>query len=285
VIVPAGASLLVALAVLLAAAALWELAGSRGEEVTSAIWSAAASLTGGRLRTLAEAALWLRIPERIERAGLANRLSIGAVLTGKLGGAALGAVLGVFAAPAAPGRLGIVVMLGLPAAGFVAPEALLERAARLRAARLRAALPDALDLLAVGTAAGRSPQRVLGEISSASVPGEPLAAELAVAVAEIECGTSQRDAIARLRDRVPGAGLGALAAALERSRRFGSPLAEQLHEQAASLRRDARRRIEERAARAAPKIQLVVALVLVPSVLLMIVAGLVANSDALFGAF
>jgi len=283
--VPGGAPLLVAVAVLLAAAGLWELAGSRGEEMSRAFWSGAASLSGGRLRTLAGAALWLRIPERIERAGLAGRTSVGAVVAGKLGGAALGAIFGVIAAPAAPGRLGFVVMLALLAAGFVAPEALLERAARRRAARLRAALPDALDLLAVGTAAGRSPQRVLGEISGASTPGEPLAAELAVAVSEIECGTAQPEAIARLRDRVPGAGLGALAAALERSRRFGSPLADQLHEQAASMRRDARRRIEERAARAAPKIQLVVALVLVPSVLLVIVAGLVANSDALFGAF
>lgn len=282
---PGGTGLLIAIAVLLTAGAVWELAGSRGEEVSRAFWSGAASLSGRRLRTLAEAALWLRIPERIERAGLKNRISIGAVLAGKLGGAALGAMCGAVAAPAAPGRLGFVVMLALPAAGFVAPEALLERAARRRAARLRSALPDALDLLAVGTAAGRSPQRVLGEISSAATPGEPLAAELAVAVADIECGMPQRDAIARLRDRVPGAGLGALAAALERSRRFGSPLADQLHDQAASMRRDARRRIEERAARAAPKIQLVVALVLVPSVLLVIVAGLVANSDALFGAF
>jgi tight adherence protein C len=281
---PGGGAALIAVAVLLGAAGVWELAGSRGEEVGRVVRSTAASLSGGRLRTLAEAALWLRIPERLERAGLARRVSIGAVFAGKLGGACLGAVLGVVAGPAAPGRLAIVVMLALPAAGFLAPEALLERAARRRAARLRAALPDALDLLAVGTAAGRSPQRVLGEISNASTPGEPLAAELAVAVTEIECGTPQREAIASLRDRVPGAGLGALAAALERSRRFGSPLAEQLHEQASSLRRDARRRIEERAARAAPKIQLVVALVLVPSVLLMIVAGLVANSDALFGA-
>jgi tight adherence protein C len=281
---PGGAPVLLAIAVLLAAAGVWELAGSRGEELGRAFSSTAASLSGGRLRTLAEAALWLRIPERLERAGLADRVSIAAVFVGKLGGAALGAVLGVLAGPAAPGRLTIVVMLALPAAGFLAPEALLERAARRRAARLRAALPDALDLLAVGTAAGRSPQRVLREISSAATPGEPLAAELAVAVTEIECGAPQRDAIARLRDRVPGAGLGALAAALERSRRFGSPLAEQLHEQASALRRDARRRIEERAARAAPKIQLVVALVLVPSVLLIIVAGLVANSDALFGA-
>jgi tight adherence protein C len=273
-----------ALAVLLAAAGLWELAGTRGEEVGHALRSTAGALSGGRWRTLAGAAIWLRIPERLGRAGLADRLPVAAVLAAKIAGAALGAVLGSLAAPAAPGRLGIVVMLALPAAGFIAPEALLERAARRRAARLRTALPDALDLLAVGTAAGRSPQRVLGEISSAATPGEPLAAELAVAVTEIECGTPQREAIARLRDRVPGAGLGALAAALERSRRFGSPLAAQLHEQASALRRDARRRIEERSARAAPKIQLVVALVLVPSVLLMILAGLIANSDALFGA-
>jgi tight adherence protein C len=273
-----------ALAVLLAAAGLWELAGTRGEEVGHALRSTAGALSGGRWRTLAGAAIWLRIPERLERAGLADRLPVAAVLAAKIAGAALGAVLGSLAAPAAPGRLGIVVMLALPAAGFIAPEALLERAARRRAARLRTALPDALDLLAVGTAAGRSPQRVLGEISSAATPGEPLAAELAVAVTEIECGTPQREAIARLCDRVPGAGLGALAAALERSRRFGSPLAAQLHEQASALRRDARRRIEERSARAAPKIQLVVALVLVPSVLLMILAGLIANSDALFGA-
>ena len=82
---------------------------------------------------------------------------------------------------------------------------------------------------------------------------------------------------------MPGAELGALATALERSRRFGSPLADQLHEQASSLRRDSRRRIEDRAAKAAPKIQLVVALVLVPSVLLLIAAAVLAHSDQLLG--
>jgi membrane protein DedA with SNARE-associated domain len=42
---------------------------------------------------------------------------------------------------------------------------------------------------------------------------------------------------------------------------------------------------EERAARAAPKIQLVVALVLVPSVLLMITAGLIAHAGKLLVGF
>jgi tight adherence protein C len=72
---------------------------------------------------------------------------------------------------------------------------------------------------------------------------------------------------------------------MDRSRRLGSPLADQLQRQAGSLRRDQGRLVAEHAARAAPKIQLVVALVLVPSVLLMIVAGLVANADRLLVGF
>lgn len=274
---------LVAVAVMLGAAALWELAGSRGEEVGRSIRRVAASLSGGRVRTMAGAALWLGIPQRLRRAGLAERVPVQAVLAAKAAGVAVGVALAAVTSPALPARLAVLLTLALPVAGFVAPEALLERAARRRRARIRAALPDALDLLAVGTAAGRSPATVLGEISSHR--SGPLAAELAVAVAEIDCGVPQRHAIAAIRERVAGAELGAFASALERSRHYGSPLAEQLHDQAASLRGQARRRVEEHAARAAPKIQLVVALVLVPSVLLMILAALIAHSDALLGAF
>lgn len=270
-----------ALAVLLAFAAVWEIVGSRGEELRRALRLGAAALSGGRVRSLAEAALWLGLPERIARAGLAGRLSPGAVLVAKCAGALAFAGLATVAAPATPGRLGLTLAIALTAAGFIAPDALLERAARRRRARVIAALPDALDLLAVGAAGGRGPAAVLGEISATT--GGPLATELAGAVAEIECGSSVSDAVDRMRSRIQGAELGALAATLERSRRYGSPLADQLREQATALRRDARRRVNERAARAAPKIQLVVALVLVPSVLLTIVAALIAHSDALLG--
>jgi tight adherence protein C len=124
----------------------------------------------------------------------------------------------------------------------------------------------------------------LASIAATGAAG-PLTSELARTVAEVECGQPLRDALAALRRRVPGAEVGALAAALERSRTYGSPLAEQLHLQATGLRRAARRRIEDRAARSAPKIQLVVALVLVPSVLLALAAALVAHSDELLGQF
>jgi len=84
-----------------------------------------------------------------------------------------------------------------------------------------------------------------------------------------------------MRRRTPGPELAALAAAIDRSRIHGTPLADQLRRQSAGLRIEQHRLLTDHAARAAPKIQLVVALILVPSVLLMIVAALVANSDVL----
>jgi tight adherence protein C len=253
-----------------------ELSNTAG---TSASSSAASALRG----PWARAANWLDLPERLRRSGLEARLPLPALLLAKLAGGCFGAILALGAAPAAPGRIGIAVALGLPVAGFFVPDALLEREARRRRRRLVAALPDALDLLAVSVASGRGPGEGLAQLARA---GEgPLAEEMRIAVAELSCGSPLGATLTALRTRVPGSEIATLVASIERSRRFGSPLAEQLRRQASALRRDSRRAVEERAARAAPKIQLVVALVLVPSVMLMIVAGLIANAGTLLSGF
>jgi tight adherence protein C len=244
-----GAGLLAAVAALLAAAAAREMAGGR----------------------------------RLPLARLESRLSLSPLLIGKLCGGGAGGLLGLLVSPAAPGRSALLVAIGMPAAGFFVPDALLERRARRRHRRLVAALPDALDLLAVSAASGRGPAAGIEQLARASEG--PLAEELRLAVAELSCGLPLATALDSLRRRVPGSELATLVAAIERSRQFGSPLADQLRRQAGSLRRDSRRATEERAARAAPKIQLVVALVLVPSVLLMIAAGLIANAGTLLAGF
>lgn len=224
----------------------------------------------------------LRLSARLARAGLTERISMRAVLAAKLGGAVAGVLWAMVMAPAAPSRLAWVVAVGLPAAGFLAPDAWLERQARARLRVLRAGLPDALDLLAVGTAAGRSPMAGLSELGRGD---GPLARELAMLSAESGCGSPQSEALASLRRRAPVREVAAMCGVIERSRRYGSPLADQLREQATALRGIQRRRIEEHAARAAPKIQLAVALLLVPSVLLMIAAGLLANVDRFMSGF
>lgn len=249
-----GAGLLAAIAVLLGAAG--------GREVLS-----------GRLPDLA----------RVPLAKLPLGISSPTLLIAKLLGIFAGALAGIVAAPAAPGRLAILVLVGFPAAGFIAPDALRARRARQRRRRLVAALPDALDLFAVSAGSGRGPAAGIEQLAKA---GEgPLAEEMRLTLAELSCGVPMSAALESLRRRVPGSELATLVAAIERSRRFGSPLADQLRRQSASLRAASRRATEEHAARAAPKIQLVVALVLVPSVLLMIAAGLIANAGTLLAGF
>ncbi len=200
----------------------------------------------------------------------------------KSASALAGGLAALAVAPAAPGRLSALVAIGMPVAAFFAPEALRERRLRLRRRLLLSALPDALDLLAVAAASGRSLGAGFADLAKAG--NGPLAEELRMMAAELSCGAPLSAALAGFRSRVPCGEVAALCAAIERSRRLGSPLAEHLRRQATGLRRDQRRAVEERAARAAPKIQLVVALVLVPSVLLMIAAALIANADVLLGS-
>jgi tight adherence protein C len=267
-------------AVVLAAAAVHELGSGRRGPSARKVERFAAILERAGAKRFAQALLPVGLGARLERAGLAAKVTPAVFVTGKLAGLLLGGLLAVACAPAVPARTLPVMALALSAAGLLLPEALVERAARRRKALVLAALPDALDLLAVGVAAGRSADRVMKEIAAAT--SGPLTTELAIALAELECGTPRQAALDAVARRVPGPELAGVAAALERSRRYGSPLAGQLHDHAAALRREASRALEERAARAAPKIQLVVALMLVPSVLLMLLAALVAHAGALF---
>ena len=275
--------LLAAGCALLVAAALWELVGGLGESASTVLRRRVLRRLGRATPTWGSGMLVGGAERRIERAALEGRVSTSALIAAKLGSLVLAFPVALAAAPVAPGRLGSLVLVGVPGAAFMGPDLLLERIARARRERVAAALPDALDLMATGASSGRGAGALLGEAMRNS--GGPLREELARTVASIECGTSQEESLRALRERAAGGTLGSLAAALERSRRHGSPLSRALHEQAGSLRQDQRRAIGERAARAAPKMQLVVALLLVPSVLLIVAAAIVANTGSLLPSF
>jgi tight adherence protein C len=276
------ALLLAAGALLLCLAAAVELVPARERPAARGSSEPVGQLSGRTLPRLAVLDDRLGLSSRLARAGIADRISGLSLLAAKLAASLAGVLWAMVVAPAAPSRLAWVLAVGLPAAGFLGPDAWLERRARRRLRVLRAGLPDALDLLAVGAAAGRSPLAGLAELGG----GEgPLARELAMVSAESSCGLSQSETLESLRRRAPVREVGAMCGVIERSRRYGSPLADQLRDQATALRGMQRRRIEEQAARAAPKIQLAVALLLVPSVLLMIAAGLLANIGRFMAGF
>lgn len=221
----------------------------------------------------------LGLGERIRLAGLEKVLVPRTVMALKGCGAAFGLLFGSLFTGILPGRLAPLVLAATAAALFMLPDLLLARAGKKRHRQMVVALPDLLDLLSVSVQTGRGLGGCLVELSETG--RGPLTAEMARTGDDMAWGSGQAAALDGLRRRVGGPEITAFCSTLERSRRLGSPLADQLRRQSATLRQDQRRAIEEEAARAAPKIQLVIALVLVPSVLLLIVAALAANADTL----
>lgn len=236
---------------------------------------------GRRVAPAARAAAPNDLERRIAAAGLMGPArgplaGVGAreLMAAKLAAAGLAGAAGAMAGAAAPGRLGVAVVVGAPVAGFLAPDAWLVRRAQGRARTVRRELPGMLDLLRVTVEAGLPLSGALtavGERTSGA-----LGAEWRVVGREVALGVPLSESLQAMLKRLPMPEVGALIGALDRAIRHGAPLAETLAAQARDARESRRRRIREEAARAGPKIQLVVALLLVPSVLLLVAAALAA---------
>ena len=216
----------------------------------------------------AEADLRARLAAARDPAGFGVR----ELMAAKLGAALVARIAGTLVASVAPGRLGYAIVLAAPLAGFLAPDVWLARAAAERARRVRRELPPLLDLLRVTVEAGASLGEALRAVGERSEG--PLAQELRAVGRQVRLGVPLAVALDGLVERVPLAEVRALVRALDRARRHGAPLADTLAAQARDARFALARRIREEAARAGPKIQLVVALLLVPSVLLLVAAAL-----------
>lgn len=248
-----------------------------------------ASVAPWLLRLLARSGTRHRPPLDLERriaaAGRPGGLGAREVMAAKLAAAFTGAAAGTLMGAVAPGRVGALLVVGAPVGGFLAPDLWLARRAAERARVVRRELPAMLDLLRVTVDAGASLPAALAEVGARA--GGPLATEWSVVGREVALGVPLAEALDAMACRLPQPEVQALCAALDRSRRHGAPLGRTLSAQARDARVAFRRRAQEGAAKAGPKIQLVVALLLVPSVLLMVAAALVSallDSGGLPGA-
>jgi tight adherence protein C len=279
--------LLAVAAAVLASAGIVDLAGAglprrRLARRAAAEAGSPASRAGarGRLSTaLARLGRRLGVPaapedlaRRLDAAGAPPGLVVGEVMALKCGAALAAGLAALPMAAVLPGRLGPVAILTAPAGAFLAPDAWLARRVRGRRVAIAAELADVLDLLHVATSAGLPPLRALGEVGRRR--GGVLAAELRATAAQAALGVPRAQALDHLTRRCPHETVTALVAAVRRTERHGAPLAPTLQALASDARSQQAQRTRERAARAAPKIQLVIALLLVPSVMLVVGASL-----------
>lgn len=246
--------------------AVGERAGSVGGRVRQRQrprWAAVLG-TDERLEALLDAAGRTAVPDAN---ALAVRARVGGVLGAVWGGAAGLFVVSPAVALAVAGAGG--------AAGRALPVVLLRQSARVRARRLRDEGPELLDLLAVALGCGL-PIRAALEHAGRWTVGET-SAGFARAAAELGRGSAVEPTLARLLREFPSPDLEAAVAILERSRVHGTPASAPLRALASGARHARARRAMEHAARAAPRVQLVSALLLVPAALCVLAASLVAG--------
>ena len=269
------ASLLAGAAGVLAVLGLAQLAAARRKRSREGSRLVRALVAGGMtLRAVRSLAPPADLRARVAAAGSPGGLGARELMAVKTAAALSGAGLAVPLAAVAPGRLGPLVVLVGPAAGFLAPDLWLGRRARARAQRARRELPAMLDLLRVTVESGGSLAASLGAVGERGAG--TLALEWRAVAREVALGAGLTEALEAMAERLPQTEIQALVSALERARRHGAPLAETLEAQARDARFALRRAVQEDAAKAGPKIQLVVALMLVPSVLLLVAAALAA---------
>lgn len=210
-----------------------------------------------------------RLDARLEGAGRPEGLTERDFLRRKAGYTVLGLLMGLFFWLAGQTFLALLLI----AVCFVWMDVWL-RSVRVRRQReIAKALPDFLDVLAVTVSAGLSLQGALDRVSAQDEG--PLGQEVRRTLNDLQYGMSRRAALESLRERNPVPSLASFVTAMLQAEELGTPLAQALMEIAGEVRRETAQVARQQAAKAGPKVSLVVTTTIVPGAMLLITAGLV----------
>ena len=153
-----------------------------------------------------------------------------------------------------------------------------------RQAQIDTELPDFLDVLGVTVTAGLGFRQAVERVCE--FHDGPLAQEMTTALREMAMGVSRRQAFIAMRDRTRSEAFGSFVTALLQAEELGVPLAGALNDIASDVRKDHAQSVRQAAAKAAPKVSLVVTMTIVPGALILIGSAIVlVNKDALSGIF
>ena len=144
----------------------------------------------------------------------------------------------------------------------------LHNSAAKRIRQISKRVPYSLDLIALAMGAGATFTEAVKTVTRER-DDEPFNVELRALLAEMELGTTRRQALLNLSDRIPLDSLQSIVASVVQAEELGTPLGDVLHDQASLLRLQRSMRAEDLAAKASVRI-LVPCLLLVMAVILAI---------------
>lgn len=157
---------------------------------------------------------------------------------------------------------------GATFAGFFLPHLMLTSRITRRQKEIRKAMPDALDLLTICVEAGLGFDAAMSKVSEKWE--NELSLAFARAIREIQLGKVRREALKDMSDRLGIPEMTSFVAAIIQSEQLGVSLAKVLRIQADQMRVKRRQRAEEEAHKAPVKMIIPMALLIFPSIMIII---------------
>ncbi len=225
--------------------------------------------------------------KKLERAGGPGGMDATVFWALRIAGLSLGALLFFVATIAPEGSFlkGRGLLIGIPAAamGFFLPELWLQGKISKRQTDVRKALPDALDLLTICVEAGLGFDAAMSKVYEKW--DNVVAISFGRVIREIQLGKLRRDALKDMAERLSVPEMTSFIAAVIQSEQLGVSLANVLRIQADQMRIKRRQIAEEAAAKAPIKMLIPMALLIFPSIciVLMTPAVLMLMQSALGG--
>ena len=169
--------------------------------------------------------------------------------------------------------------------GFFMPQLLLQSKINSRQDEIRKSMPDALDLLTICVQAGLGFDAAMAKV--AEKWDDALSDEFSRVLREVQLGSVRRQALRNMSERIGIAEMTSFVAAIIQSEQLGVSMAKVLRIQSDQMRTRRRQIAEEKAQQAPVKMLFPMALLIFPSLLIILLgpAGLQLKDSALAGMF
>ena len=216
--------------------------------------------------------------QRLIQGGFRSRANLERFLVVRTVAALLLPAVVLIAVPDVSIKVTLFLALAAASVGYYVPALLLDWRVRHRQTLLLHPFPDALDLLVCCVEAGLGLDAAFRRVADEMETAAPeLSGELQLVNHEIAAGVPRIDAFRRLDGRTGLREMGALVGVLVQADRFGTSVAKALRIHAELVRTKRMLGAEERAAKASPKLTVVMILFILPSLILVLVGPAIIN--------
>ncbi|GAB3082396.1 type II secretion system F family protein [Nocardioides zeae] len=239
------------------------------------------SRLGRRLTGGDSAQRWQR---KLEQAGSPAGWTVDRVASAKVVGGIIGFVVAFLLVLLATPGLPVLVLLlvGLTAAGFFAPNMWLYQRAYDRAESTRRDLADAIDLLTISVESGLGFDAAVQQVARNTTG--PVAEEFSRVLREMQLGFSRSEALRAMANRSKVEDLQSFVGALVQADSFGVPIGQVLRTQSKEMRVKRRQHAEKRAQQVPVKITVPLILLILPCLFIAVMGpAVIGIMDSGFG--